>query len=105
MFPLHPDPAIRESLVFIGHGAAPLGGFILFEMQQQAAMQLWRGKAKLPPYDEMVAWQQANAKFYDKKKAQMNTDSTYYPIFLPIGGFFTLLDKMAGTGISEHFSW
>ena len=31
IFSLHPDPAVRDSLVFMGQGAAPFSGFAMFE--------------------------------------------------------------------------
>lgn len=105
IYPLHPDPGVRNSLAFVGQGATAFPGFAMFESVTMATAQIWKGKSNLPPLSEMQQWYQDNVDVYREKKARMKTDSTFYPVMLPIARWWPFLDSIAGTGIMEHFSW
>lgn len=105
IYPLHSDPDVRNSLAFMGQGAVPVPGFAMFESVAMATAQIWKGSSKLPPLSEMQGWYEENLRIYNEKKGRMKTDSTFYPVFLPVEGWWSFLDSNAGTGIMDHFSW
>ena len=105
LFLLHPDKAIRESLVFIGHGGFAWPGLSLFEMQSGAGAQIWKGKSTLPPLDEMKQWH-ANLLEYRKNLFASNPyESTHYPAMLPTAEQLTWLDRTCGSYLLDRFSW
>ncbi len=102
-FSLHPDPAIRDSIAFLGQAAAPFPGFCQYEVLCMSISQIWQGKSSLPSYEEMkcwrrdfVAWRQAQAKRY-------GASSTFYPALVPMSDYLAWLDKTAGVGIVKRF--
>ncbi|KAH7397886.1 flavin-containing monooxygenase-like protein [Cadophora sp. MPI-SDFR-AT-0126] len=104
IFPLHPDPSIRTSLAFLGHGNILQPGFIQFELNAMAISQVWLGKTMLPPHAEMLRWhenhlaeRQHNISYYGAEP-----NSTYYPTFMNMGEHFKWVDEAAGTGISRN---
>lgn len=44
IFPINKDPAIRNSLAFLGHGALAFPGFVQHEWISMAISQIWQGK-------------------------------------------------------------
>jgi dimethylaniline monooxygenase (N-oxide forming) len=105
IFPLHSDPDVRNSLAFMGQGATPFPGFAMLETVSMATAQIWKGKEKLPPLKEMQQWYENNINEYREKKRRMKTDSTFYPVMLPMRTWWGFLDKTAGTDVLSHFSW
>ena len=112
IFPLHPDPKIRNSLAFLGQSATHFPGFIKWELHAMAISQVWRGTTMLPPYEEMLKWRKRNKAelqgMLDHYKALEN--STYYPVYLNMGEDLKWADKAAGCGIYENlgtawFNW
>lgn len=105
IFPLHPDPEVRNSLAFMGQGAIPFPGFAIFETVSIVAAQIWKGREKLPPLEEMQSWYQGNVDRIHQTRSRMTTDATYYPVMLQVGPWWTWLDKTSGVNILKHFSW
>jgi dimethylaniline monooxygenase (N-oxide forming) len=105
IFPLHVDPEIRTSLAFLGHGAFNLVGFIQAELCQMAISQIWLGRSALPPYQEMKQWHRDWIKWRQDQESRQTTKVSFLSGFLSAADQFPWLDKTAGTGILEHFSW
>jgi len=105
IFPLHSDPEVRNSLAFMGQGATPFPGFAMLETVAMTVAQVWKGKVQLPPLEEMQSWYQNNVDSREAVKKRMKYDATYYPLLLPLGPWWSFLDKTSGTDIIEHFSW
>ncbi|KAJ9651308.1 hypothetical protein H2198_009402 [Neophaeococcomyces mojaviensis] len=103
-FPLHPDPAIRNSLAFLGQGAVTFPGFSQFELMAMCVSQIWRGNAKLPPYKEMVEWYDENTRWREQhmKRHNQRADSTFYPAFLQFAPQMHWMHETAGTGIYSN---
>lgn len=106
-FPIHADPAVRNSLVFLGHGGIPFPGFVQHELVSMAAAQIWTGKSELPPLDEMKEW---HAYFQEYRrqvleKAKPKIESTFYTFMQPFRDHFMWFEKTAGTDILSHFGW
>jgi dimethylaniline monooxygenase (N-oxide forming) len=102
IFSLSPDPAVRNSVAFLGQVAAPFPGFAQYESIAMAVSQIWLGKSALPPLSEMqqwrrdfVAWREATAKKY-------GVSSTFYPVFVPMANYLIWLDECAGLGIKKR---
>ena len=104
MFPLHPDPAVQNSLAFIGHHAFAFPGFVQFELCAMAISQVWAGKSKLPPLDEMKQWYHKNLEQRQNLKKQYNHEALY-PGFVDCDDAIHWLDETAGTGMYENTSW
>ncbi|KIW04122.1 uncharacterized protein PV09_04932 [Verruconis gallopava] len=105
IFPLHADEEVRNSLAFLGHGAFNLVGFIQAELCTMAVSQIWLGHSALPSYEEMKQWHSGWMQWrQDQQKAQ-STEVTFLPGFVSAEDQFPWLDRTAGTGLVEHFSW
>ena len=105
IFPLHPDPEVRNSLAFMGQGASPFPGFVLLEAAGLAVGQVWKGNSKLPSLPKMQEWYENNLESRRRVKSRMKYDATYYPVFLQLDGWLRFLNDTAGLGVLEHFSW
>jgi len=105
IFSMHPDPDVRSSLAFTGHGAVPFPGFVQHELITMAIAQVWRGRSPLPPYKEMKAWHRRNLQWRAGRMAMQKKESSFYVVFLPFADTVPWLNWAAGTGIYEHFSW
>jgi dimethylaniline monooxygenase (N-oxide forming) len=103
IFPLNPDPAIRNSLAFFGQAAAQFPGFIQYEVQAMAVSQIWQGKASLPSLDEMKGWQDMYMNWRERTITRHGATSTFYPVFVPMGDYFNWLDQTAGLGLRARF--
>ncbi|KUJ11371.1 flavin-containing monooxygenase-like protein [Mollisia scopiformis] len=99
IFPLHPDPSIRNSLAFIGQGAIVFPGFMQQELVAMTISQIWRGNSSLPSYDEMLNWRKRNVAERETTAAiyKPRQGSTFYPVFLNMGDQLPWLDETAGT--------
>jgi dimethylaniline monooxygenase (N-oxide forming) len=110
IFPLHPDPSIRNSLAFNGQVGIVFAGFVQWELNAMAISQIWKSPWKasssLPSYDAMLKWREHNLA---QRQATMATykardDSTYYPVLVNMGEHLQWVDKTAGTGIWQNLS-
>ncbi|KXS97434.1 hypothetical protein AC578_8824 [Pseudocercospora eumusae] len=86
IFPLHPDPEIRNSLAFIGQGAIPYPGFCQFEILTMAISQIWRASssASLPPLPEMQAWHLNFLQWRHHTIRKYSATSSFYVAILPM---------------------
>lgn len=105
IFPLHPDPDVRNSLAFLGHCATGFPGFVQFELGAMAIPQVWRGKSPLPPLDEMKKWHEKQTAWRQSVIARSKYMSSFYVCLIPLTDYLTWMDETAGTGILEHFSF
>lgn len=105
IFPLHPDPDVRNSLAYLGHAAIVFPGFIQHEMIAMAIIQTWLGKSPLPSYKEMEAWHKRNLQWRDTMKKSQKTESTFYVVFMRFADHLRYLNWAAGAGVFEHFGW
>ncbi|KIX08064.1 uncharacterized protein Z518_02719 [Rhinocladiella mackenziei CBS 650.93] len=105
IFPLHPDPAVRNSLAFVGQGVTSFIGLVQYELEVMAISQIWQGRSVLPSLSEMKKWREDNVKAMKRLLAYHRHEGTFYVVILPIHSFLTWLDRTAGTGIFDHFGW
>lgn len=103
IFSLNPDPAIRNSIVFLGGNGIPFPGFAVHEAQNMAVSQIWQGKSHLPPLPEMRDWRKGFLKWREDTQKKYNATSTFYPLFVPMTDHIDWLDKTAGLGMRKHF--
>lgn len=103
LFSLSPDPAIRNSLVFLGQGALPFPGFAPHEAQAFCVSQIWQGKSSLPPLVEMQQWHLNYLRWREGMTKRYNAKSTFYTAFVPATDQWIWLDTCAGLGIRRHF--
>lgn len=103
LFSLSPDPAIRNSIAFLGQGAIPYPGFVQHEAQNMCVSQIWQGKSSLPPLSEMKRWHQFYLEWRENMTKQYSATSTFYTGFLPMTDHVDWMDKTAGLGIRKHF--
>ena len=105
LFLLHPDKSVRESIVFIGHGGFAWPGLSMFELQSVAVAQIWRGKSKLPPYEEMQQWHRTLLQYRKKLYAKNPYESTHYPAILPTAEQIDWIDETTGSDLLGRFGW
>lgn len=112
IFPLHKNENIRNSLAFIGQGAIVFPGLIQNELNVMATSQIWKGKSRLPPLNEMEAWYAQNLKRREGllKRYSPREGSTFYPVFLDLNDHLRWVDEVAGTALFRNlsngwFSW
>lgn len=105
IFLLHPDPAVRNSIAFIGHGAIPWPGLSLFELQSAAVAQVWAGKSQLPSYEGMKNWHADLVTYKQKLLGSIPYESTHYPAVVPTADHIRWLDATAGADVLDHFGW
>jgi dimethylaniline monooxygenase (N-oxide forming) / hypotaurine monooxygenase len=104
-FPLHPDPEVRNSLAFLGHGGIAFPGFVQHEVLGMVVSQTWLGRSLLPPYEEMLRWHRDFIKWRTDLIAKQPTQSTFLVAMQPYSDHLHWMDKQAGIGILEHFGW
>ncbi|OAP60442.1 hypothetical protein AYL99_05444 [Fonsecaea erecta] len=106
IFPLHPDADVRNSLAFLGQGAFPFPGFVLFELTAMAVSQIWQGRTPLPSLDEMLAWHRAHIAWRENvvRRTQSRAPSHFHTVFMRTPDHLPWLDRVAGTGVLAHFS-
>jgi dimethylaniline monooxygenase (N-oxide forming) len=104
IFPLHPDPAVRNSLAFLGQAVFAAPAIVQLEMYGLAISQIWQGKCKLPPLDEMKTWHAENLNWRNSQKQKYKFPN-YYAVFLRVQDMFPWVDETAGVGLREHISW
>ena len=105
IFPLSPDPWIRGSLAYMGHGALAFPGFTQHELIVMAIAQIWQGRSHLPPFDEQRQWRENHLRWRrDLLAKQKVPTETFIPARLPLEQL-QWLDEMAGCGVYEHFGW
>lgn len=105
IFPLHPDPAVRNSLAFLGHGTIPYPGFVMWEMQSAAVSQIWLGNSKLASYEEMRAWSKGHLKWRHDMMARQPIKSTFFTQIMPFGDYWNWMEDTSGFDITSHFGW
>lgn len=110
IFPLHPDPAIRTSLAYLGHGAVAVPGLAQHELVAMAISQVFRGTSTLPSFRQMQTWHAQRLAWRDQvlRRFLPSTATTFYPVILPVYDQLPWLDATAGTRVFEHFggrSW
>lgn len=105
IFPLHEDPNIRNSLAFAGHSIVLFSGFTQYEMVGMAASQIWQEKSTLPPLQEMRKWHRKFLTWRQDLAKRHGAPSTFYVPLQPFPEYLLWLDKVAGTGVFEHFGW
>jgi dimethylaniline monooxygenase (N-oxide forming) len=103
VFPLSRDPAIRNSLAFLGQGGIAYPGFSQHEVQGMAVSQIWQGKSSLPPLEEMQQWHQDYLTWREDTTKRYDGKSTFYTYFLPTPDHVDWFDRIAGLGIRKHF--
>lgn len=104
MFPMSSDPAIRNSLAFLGQSAIHYPGFVQFELSAMSLSQVWLGNKPLPPYDEMLTWHEQQIKWRSGLAKRYNAaeGGTFYPAFLPFSQQLSWLLNTSGAGITEN---
>ena len=105
IFPLHSDPAIRNSLAFLGQGGVAWPGFAQHEIQNQCVSQIWLGNSSLPPLSEMQRWHRDYLSWRESMIKHYSPGSTFYTVFMPMTDHLTWMDTCAGLGIRHHFGW
>lgn len=102
IFPLAEDPAVRNSLAFIGLAGTLFPGFVQWELIGMVISQTWKGNSPLPPLPEMVQWYE---KYLDwrRKTVKGQDGSNFYQSFTPINEHLEWLDRTAGCGVWDHF--
>ena len=105
IFPLHDDPAIRNSLAFLGLAGVPFPGFLLFELPGMAVSQIWRGKSHLPPLKEMKQWRREHLAWRADVLAKHKTTGNWYSVFVRMPDYVAWLDETAGTGLFANFGF
>lgn len=103
IFPLHPDPDIRNSMAFLGQAAVPFPGLPQHEMIAMCISQIWRGKSSLPPFAEMQKWLRDTQAWRADQTKRYQAQSTFYPVFVPMADHLVWMDSCAGLGIRRHF--
>ncbi len=103
IFSLNPDPAIRNSIAFLGQAGAPLPGFVQFEMQNMSVSQIWLGRSSLPPLVEMQKWHRGYMAWRERTAKKYGVTSTFYSVFVPMADHFTWCDETAGLGLKARF--
>lgn len=103
IFPIDPNPAVRNSLAFLGQAGGPFPGFVQFEMQSACISQIWQGKSSLPPLDEMQRWRRKYLDWRETTGKKYGVPSTFYTVFLPQMDYFSWLEECAGLGIRRRF--
>ncbi|KAK5237652.1 hypothetical protein LTR47_000744 [Exophiala xenobiotica] len=104
IFPLHDDPAIRNSLAFLGLAAVPFPGFTLFELPGMAVSQIWCGKSHLPPLADMKQWRHEHLAWRAGVLASTKNTGNWYSAFVRMPDYMAWLDETAGTGLlNGHF--
>jgi dimethylaniline monooxygenase (N-oxide forming) len=103
IFPLHPDPDVRNSLAFLGQAAFPFPGFVQHEMYGLAVSQVWQGKSKLPPLMGMEQWHHDNIAWRNKLCKQHKVEG-FYSVFTRAEDMTPWLNETAGTGLFEYTS-
>ena len=105
IFPINKDPAIRDSLAFLGQAAIAFPGFVQHEIIGMAVSQVFLGKTQLPSYSDMQAWRKGYLAWRAGLISRQKIKSTFYVAFMPMADHFRWLDEVAGTGMFEHFGW
>ena len=105
IFPLHPDPAIRASLAFLGHAIIPFPGLVMHELAAMSILQVWLGRSPLPSLHEMRLWHKSHIAARQALLSKQKIKSTNYPALLPEAEQIFWLDQTACTGIFTHFGW
>ncbi|CAK1364803.1 uncharacterized protein RHO25_009677 [Cercospora beticola] len=103
MYPIHPDPQLRNSIALCAHGAFALPGFSQFFVQINAISQIWLGNSSLPSLTEMESWRQKYRAWRSAVAKKYRAQSTFYPFMVPMADYAAWLDRTAGIGIREHF--
>ena len=104
-FSLHPDPEVRNSIAFLGHGALNLTGFVMYELNAMAISQTWLGKSPLPPYEEMLQWHRNWLEWRRSLMKKQKMVSSFYVALISFPDHFQWLNSQSGSGLLEHFSW
>ena len=105
IFPLDTDPEVRTSLAFLGQVGIPLPGFVQLELLSMCVSQIWRGKASLPPLQEMQEWHEQRMEWRRETTRKHGESSTFYTAIVPFADHFRWLDEVAGTGLYANFGW
>lgn len=104
-FSLHPDPAVRESLAFLGHVAIPFPGFVAHETYGMAVSQVFIGNTKLPSYEEQKKWYEDYISWRRDLLRRQRTEASFYTVFVPFPDHLRFIDDAAGSDILKHFGW
>lgn len=102
-FSTHPDPAVRDSLVFLGHGYIGFPGFVQHELIIMAVAQIWLGHSVLPPLAEMKAWQRGWLAWRADLLRRQKSEATFYVGVMPFEDHLRWFDEAAGTDVFSHF--
>jgi len=66
--------------------------------------QIWQGHSSLPLYEEMKRWHWNWLKWRQDLESRQKIKSSFLPVFVSVVDQFPWLDKIAGTGILDHFN-
>lgn len=102
-FPMHPDPAVRGSLAFLGHGFVNLPGYVQLELGAMAVVQVWRGASRLPPLAEMERWHRGWLAWRADLLRRQKSEATFYVGAMPLADHLRWYDQAAGTEVFSHF--
>jgi dimethylaniline monooxygenase (N-oxide forming) len=103
IFPLHPDPKVRESLAFLGHAGFFLAGLVTWELVGLAVTQIWKGKSHLPSHGEMKQWHDNWLEWRKDLIRRQKTNVNSLLAMVPFYDQWTWLNQTVGTGILDHF--
>lgn len=102
-FSLHPDPKVRDSIAFLGHGYVGFPGFVQHEVIILAVAQVWLGNSALPSLVEMKRWQRGWLDWREALLRKQKTESTFYVGAMPFEDHLRWFDTAAGTDVLSHF--
>lgn len=102
-FSTHPDPDVRDSIAFLGHGHVTFPGFVQHELIIMAVGQVWLGNSVLPPLAEMEKWMRGWLEWRNDLLRKQKTESTFYVGAMPYEDHLRWFDQAAGTDVLSHF--
>lgn len=102
-FSTHPDPQVRDSIAFLGHGYIGFPGFVQHELIIMAVGQVWLGNSALPSLAEMQQWRRGWLAWREDLLRKQKSESTFYVGTMPFEDHIRWFDEAAGTDVFSHF--
>lgn len=104
-FPIHPDPDVRASLAFLGHGFVRIPGFVQHEVSIMAVIQVWKENTALPPLADMERWRRGWLAWRGDLLRQQPAEATFYVGMMPLDDHVRWFDQAAGTDLLSRVGW
>lgn len=99
VFPTHPDPEVRASLAFLGHGFVVIPGLVQHELLVMAVIQVWKGNTALPSLDDMERWRRGWLAWRENLLRKQTAEATFYVGMMPLDDHLRWIDQAAGTDV------